>query len=351
MRRTFRTGKYDECAKAVEAGIQNDGWSEPWRQLKIKAELAEETTRRRSPRSRTHCFAFRQASRFTCLEVRLSVRVDTPRKRRSSLTPSEIYFKTRPGNTPRLRAGLRSGGSSCCGEDARKVLDQCYDVVTKQRRLYRGLLRDRRYGTWQGRLRPRGGDATESTESGCIRPPVSLSDGSRTCERRSPRDCQELAEALKINPRHVDTLLLVADEMIDSSWPTRPKDLSRHHCDVHCLASFILLSLFDEVNLAEITSELFPASGSWCAATRPSPLNAPANAQNCWPRPSRAREGQGQRRGAPRPLARRGRRSDRRARRQDRQQVQGRQALHPSDRRRHVRLPAQHRADHPGGRA
>ena len=46
------------------------------------------------------------------------------------------------------------------------------------------------------------------------------------------------------------------------------------------------LSLFDEVNLAEITSPRSPASGSWCAATRPSPPNAPANAQSCWPRPS-----------------------------------------------------------------
>ena len=33
-------GKYDECAKAVEAGIENDGWSEPWRHLKIKTDLA-----------------------------------------------------------------------------------------------------------------------------------------------------------------------------------------------------------------------------------------------------------------------------------------------------------------------
>ncbi len=36
----FRTGKYDECVKAVEAGIENDGWNESWRQLKIKTELA-----------------------------------------------------------------------------------------------------------------------------------------------------------------------------------------------------------------------------------------------------------------------------------------------------------------------
>ena len=32
----FRTGKYAECARAAQAGIENDGWTEPWRHLKIK---------------------------------------------------------------------------------------------------------------------------------------------------------------------------------------------------------------------------------------------------------------------------------------------------------------------------
>ena len=41
------------------------------------------------------------------------------------------------------------------------------------------------------------------------------------------------------------------------------------------------LSLFDEVNLAEITSPLFPGERLVvCAETRPSPPSAPANAQS-----------------------------------------------------------------------
>lgn len=46
-------------------------------------------------------------------------------------------------------------------------------------------------------------------------------------------------------------------------------------------AGDLQLSLFDQVNLAEITSDRFPASGSWCAAIPPSPLNAPANEPSC----------------------------------------------------------------------
>ena len=51
-------------------------------------------------------------------------------------------------------------------------------------------------------------------------------------------------------------------------------------------AGELQLSLFDQTNLAEITTTSSPASGWWCAATRTSPPSAPANARTCWPRPS-----------------------------------------------------------------
>ena len=91
------------------------------------------------------------------------------------------------------------------------------------------------------------------------------------------------------------------------------------------------------------------ASGSWCAATRPSPRSGPANAQNCWPRPKRSlpRSRPASTVPAAGCAARRPVRSA--SGREDHQQIQGRQALHPHDHRRHVRLRAQDRADHSGG--
>ena len=41
------------------------------------------------------------------------------------------------------------------------------------------------------------------------------------------------------------------------------------------------LSLFDEQDLAEITSEDFPGERLICAATRSWPQNAPASARTC----------------------------------------------------------------------
>src|ERR1700730_8083642 len=36
----YRTGRYDECARLVDDEMGLAGWSEPWRHLRIKAELA-----------------------------------------------------------------------------------------------------------------------------------------------------------------------------------------------------------------------------------------------------------------------------------------------------------------------
>ena len=110
------------------------------------------------------------------------------------------------------------------------------------------------------------------------------------------------------------------------------------------------LSLFDQVNLAEISSPLFPASGSSCAATRPSPPNAPANAQSCSPRPRPSSTRSKRASPAPAAACAPPTPADRRARRARDQQVQGRQALHPADRRRRLRLRAQQRPDHQRGR-
>jgi hypothetical protein len=48
----------------------------------------------------------------------------------------------------------------------------------------------------------------------------------------------------------------------------------------------VQLSLFDQTNLAEITSPQYRASGWWCAATRWSPPSARANATTSWRPPS-----------------------------------------------------------------
>jgi len=47
----------------------------------------------------------------------------------------------------------------------------------------------------------------------------------------------------------------------------------------------VQLSLFDETNLAEISSPLFPGERLVVCRNPPSPPNEPANAASCWQRP------------------------------------------------------------------
>ena len=130
----FQTGKYDECAKAVDAGIENDGWSEAWRHLKIKTELARG----------------RDKEAIAALEEAL---LRFPASISLHLLGSQVYRQTRARSgsgassstrwrslIPELSSALLDARGLVTigrffllrGEDARKVLDQCYDVVTKQ---------------------------------------------------------------------------------------------------------------------------------------------------------------------------------------------------------------------------
>ena len=143
--------------------------------------------------------------------------MDTPRKRRSSLTPSEIYFKTRPGNTPRLRAGLRSGGSSCC---AAKTLARSWTSATTSSPSKSPDFIEVYFATADMAL---GKDDYALAAETLRKAPKAAAFDPRfhyLMARALANDDRQgtakaLAEALKINPRHVDTLLLVADEMID----------------------------------------------------------------------------------------------------------------------------------------
>ena len=132
LEKLFRTGQYDECSKAVDRGIENNGWDESWRQLKIKTELAR-------GRDKEAIAALEEA----LPQFRASISLH--------LLASQVYRQCGQGpeaaveldtlatliqNFPRRYStaeGLVTIGRFCLlkGMDARKVLDQFYDVVTK----------------------------------------------------------------------------------------------------------------------------------------------------------------------------------------------------------------------------
>ncbi len=213
----FRTGKYDECAKAVEAGIQNDGWSEPWRQLKIKAELArgndkeaiaavEEALLRFPASISLHLHGY-QAYRQSGHAAEAALELDA----------IENLFQNSPRRYATPEGWVTIGRYFLLrGEDARKVLDQCYDVVTKQApdfiEVYFATaemaLGKEDYALAAETLR-------KAPKAAAVDPRFHYLMARALTNDDRQGSSKALSEALKINPRHVDSLLLLADELID----------------------------------------------------------------------------------------------------------------------------------------
>ena len=129
----FRTGRYDECLRMVDAQIGSDGWNEPLRRLKIKSQLAMgkypealaalEEALTRFPVSLSLHLLGRDVYRANGKERDAAAALGAidgliQRGARRYATPEGFVTI---GRFFLLR-----------GTDARKVLDQFYDQVTKQ---------------------------------------------------------------------------------------------------------------------------------------------------------------------------------------------------------------------------
>jgi tetratricopeptide (TPR) repeat protein len=213
----FQTGRYEECARAVEQGIDDDPWAEPWRHLKIKNELATgkyeeamaslEDALRRFPASIPLHLLGRDIYRFN------------GREKDASAEMGAIASLLRNG----LRRSVDSSGFIAMGrfyvlqgEDARKVLDQCYDVVTKRDpdcieayfAIAEMALSKEDYALAAQTLR-------KAPKAAALDPQFHYLLASALEPDDRAGTAKALAEALKINPRHVDSLLLEADQLID----------------------------------------------------------------------------------------------------------------------------------------
>ncbi len=214
----FRTGRYDECAKMADDEISNDGWTESWRELKIKTELARgnhaqavaslEEALRRFPASVTLHLLGYEVYRQSGREQDAASELDAI-ERLAQLGPRR--FATPQGFVALGRYFLIRGF------DARQVLDRFYDAVTKQEPNFieahfataELALGKEDYALAAETLRKAPESAHEEPRYHLLMARA-LSDGDRAGSDR------ELDLALKTNSRHADSLLLRADHLIDA---------------------------------------------------------------------------------------------------------------------------------------
>jgi tetratricopeptide (TPR) repeat protein len=226
----LRAGKYDECAKMAASEIQKGAWDERWRTLKLTAELARgkdtaalatlEEGLRRFPASVSLRLLGRDVYRFNGRDEEAANALDTIER---LVVSAPQRYGTPAGRVALGRFFLLRGA------DARKVLDQFYDIALKQQPEFVEAF----LATAELALEKQDNALAASTlekapKEAAADPQFHYLVARAFSADDRARSTKALDEALKINPRHVDSLLLQADHLIDSEkYPEAAKALDR----------------------------------------------------------------------------------------------------------------------------
>jgi tetratricopeptide (TPR) repeat protein len=214
----FHAGRYDECARLAASEIRRGFRDERWDLWKIQAELARgkdeaalgslEAALRRFPASVPLRLLGRDVYRYNGRDGDAQAELETIGR---LVQRAPQWFGSAESRVALGRFFLIRGA------DARKVLDQFYDVVTKEQPDYIEAY----FATAELALEKE--DNALAVETLRKAPKEAANDPryhyllarAFAADDRG-RSAQALAEALKINPRHVESLLLQVDQLIDA---------------------------------------------------------------------------------------------------------------------------------------
>ena len=215
--RLFRAGKYEACAKLAAEEVENRTRLEDWPRLKARAELAQgkdaeavetvETAARRFPFSIGMSLLAHDVYKTVGRDSDASAALDALERTIDQFPPRYI--------TPENRL-IIGRFFLLKGADARKVLNQCYDIALKQDPDFvpahlataeLALLKQDDALAAQTLQKAPKAAAQDPQYHYLLARALSSADRSKSEKA--------IAEALKINPSHVESLLLRADHEID----------------------------------------------------------------------------------------------------------------------------------------
>ncbi|MCO6043176.1 tetratricopeptide repeat protein [Aeoliella sp. ICT_H6.2] len=213
----FLAGEYEDCASMAAAEIEQGIRFEPWRHVKAKAEMA--LGRYAEARETVEEGI---TSYPTSIEMRLLAHQvfrfnDKPQAAQTQLQQVANIVRTRLRRRASPDEQLAMGQFLLeQGADARQVLELCYDPVTKAFPSYvDGYLATARLALdkYDNRLAASTLQAVPETSRNHPDYHYLLA---RTFLSDNPERANEaLDKALEINPRHTDSLLIVAEKLID----------------------------------------------------------------------------------------------------------------------------------------
>ena len=215
--RAFRTGRYEDAARLAAEETRNGSWIERWHVLKVQSELALgldaaslgslEDGLRRLPGSLALLLLGRDVYRYNGREAEAAALLEVIEARIQS-APSR--YATPEGRVLLGRYYLIRG------LDARKVLDLFFDVAVKQR----PELVEANLAIAELALGKQDAALAATTLAKAPKPALEDPHYHHLLARAFDDDDRvrsekEIDEALKINPRHVESLLLRASHRID----------------------------------------------------------------------------------------------------------------------------------------
>jgi tetratricopeptide (TPR) repeat protein len=214
----FRTGKYDECARAAAEEIRGGGWNERWYVLKIESELARgkyaealatlEAGIRRYPSSVPIRWRGVDVYRYNGKDDDAIVELETIER---LILSAPQRFATPQGRLTLGRFFLKRGA------DARKVLDQFYDVAVKQApEAVDAYLATAELALVKQDYALAAQTLAKAPKSALDDPRYSYLLALAFVEDNRKKALESLQTALKLNPSHADSLLFEADHLIDS---------------------------------------------------------------------------------------------------------------------------------------
>ncbi len=213
----FRTGRYDECAKLAAGEIKTGFWDQRWAELKAGSELARGkdadalTTAlaalRRFPANVPLHLIARDAFLFNGRNEDAAAMLDHI----ETMALAQPRFFSDPEDRVNLgRLFLLKGA------DAKKVLSQFYDpALKKQPDLVAAYLATAELALGKQDAALAAETLAKAPKDAAIDPRFQLLLARAFTDSDRARSDKALNEAIKINPSHVDSLLLQADHLID----------------------------------------------------------------------------------------------------------------------------------------
>jgi tetratricopeptide (TPR) repeat protein len=234
-RRLFNTGRYSECAKLAAEEIESGTWDEDWPYLKASAELAEGKYRHALETVEEALQLHDSSVRLRMLAAVVYRYNNAPDRAEAVLTELERYIAADPRRFAEPAERVELGRFLLNrGADPRQVLELIYDQVRNQSRSFAEtylasaeLALDKYdYALAAETLRAAPTAATKDPRYHFLLARAYAPDDPARTEAA-------ISAALDVNPRHVDSLLLRVDLLVDAEQYARAEALLKQVLEIN----------------------------------------------------------------------------------------------------------------------